>query len=222
MWKYCVMLSAVLLLPKFSQTLAEYSMQPSQQVEYYHYPSPPPPSLQTTVKNQLSRQTLAVTRNAHFQPNKLYRSVQNFKTSQSYQKATANELMPPTQSAMWTMTILNAQIARQFASPALDHMAFTMALAKQGYAPSHPAINSAATSLSTNVNAVKRESSIPAPSASLFSKSTQTLRSLNVKLPLPFGITPLNIGPLPLQTGAPYSSLPKAYNSYGYAYLPRK
>uniref|UniRef100_A0A1B0A6H7 Uncharacterized protein n=1 Tax=Glossina pallidipes TaxID=7398 RepID=A0A1B0A6H7_GLOPL len=214
------MLSVVLSLPKFSQTLAEYSMQPSQQMEYYHYPSPPP-SLQTTVKDQLSRQPLSATRNAHFQPNKLYRSVQNFKTSQSYQKTTANELMPPTQSATWTMMILNKQIARQFTSPALDHMAFTMALAKQGYAPNHPAISSAASSLSTNVNAVKRESSIPAPSASLFSKSTQTLRSLNVKLPLPFGITPLNIGPLPLQPGAPYSSLPKAYNSYGYAYLPR-
>lgn len=110
------------------------------------------------------------------------------------------------------------QVARQFAEPALEHAAFTQALTSQGYvfgAPSAPlqVASSAPQAQATPAGATGR--ALP---------SAVDANSLNLKLPVPFGIAPLNVAQLPLQAGAPYASVPRTtgLTSYGTPQIQRR
>ncbi|KAH8257392.1 hypothetical protein KR038_008270, partial [Drosophila bunnanda] len=157
----------------------EYSITPSSQVAYYHYPAP-------------SRQ----------QPAAVQRVVQ-----QRYQQVAAKA--PPQQYH---------QVARQFAEPALEQAAFTQALTSQGYvfgAPSAP--------LQVASSAPQAQAAAPATGRALPSAAVDA-NSLNLKLPVPFGIAPLNVAQLPLQAGAPYASVPRTtgLTSYGTPQIQRR
>ncbi|XP_001352548.3 myb-like protein AA [Drosophila pseudoobscura] len=170
----------------------EYTITPSSQVAYYHYPAP--------------RQQL---------PQRVQQQQQ-----QRYQ--------PPQQQYQ--------QLARQFAAPHLEHAAFTQALTSQGYvfgAPSAPlpAVQAAPQppQQSQPLKAPK-----PAPLAAATGRSiaggvasvsaSTDANSLNLKLPVPFGLAPLNVAQLPLQAGAPYASVPHTtgLTSYGTPQIQRR
>lgn len=56
------------------------------------------------------------------------------------------------------------------------------------------------------------------------SSASVDANSLNLKLPVPFGIAPLNVAQLPLQAGAPYASVPRTtgLTSYGTPQIQRR
>ncbi|KAL7733526.1 hypothetical protein ACLKA6_004995 [Drosophila palustris] len=108
------------------------------------------------------------------------------------------------------------QVARQFVAPALEHAAFTQALTSRGYVfGGNTAAASAAAPL-TAAAPVGRAINSPAVHADA--------NSLNLKLPVPFGVMPLNVAHLPLQAGAPYASVPHTtgLTSYGTAHVQRR
>ncbi|EDX10679.1 GD12494 [Drosophila simulans] len=152
----------ITLLQLMSLALADvshldYSIAPSTQLGYYHYPAPNRPAVQRSQRNQ-------------YQQNQQY-----------------------------------PQVARQFAEPALEHAAFTQALTSQGYVARVSAAAGSATGRS-------------------ISSASVDANSLNLKLPVPFGIAPLNVAQLPLQAGAPYASVPRTtgLTSYGTPQIQRR
>ncbi|XP_022229214.2 transcription factor btd [Drosophila obscura] len=163
----------------------EYTISPSSQVAYYHYPAPR-------------------------QPQRLPQQQQQQQQQQRYQQQ-------PQQYQ---------QLARQFAAPHLEHAAFTQALTSQGYvfgAPSAPL---------PAVQAAPQQSQPPKPAA-LAAAAGRSIgggvasvdaNSLNLKLPVPFGLAPLNVAQLPLQAGAPYASVPHTtgLTSYGTPQIQRR
>ncbi|KAH8384305.1 hypothetical protein KR200_002269, partial [Drosophila serrata] len=175
----------ILLVQLLSLTLGdvshlEYSITPSSQVAYYHYPAP-------------SRQ----------QQPAVQRVVQ-----QRYQQVAAKA--QPQQYH---------QVARQFAEPALEQAAFTQALTSQGYvfgAPSAP--------LQVASSAPQAQAAAPAGTGRALPSAAVDANSLNLKLPVPFGIAPLNVAQLPLQAGAPYASVPRTtgLTSYGTPLIQRR
>ncbi|KAH8416313.1 hypothetical protein KR222_006921, partial [Zaprionus bogoriensis] len=115
------------------------------------------------------------------------------------------------------------QVARQFVSPALEHAAFTQALTSSGYVfggnpPAAIAPVSAPLTAAAPLPAAATGRAISAPATHSDSNS------LNLKLPVPFGVMPLNVAHLPLQAGAPYASVPRTtgLTSYGTAQLQRR
>lgn len=185
---------------------SEYSITPSNQVAYYHYPAPPKSQqLNSPAGHQLS--SIPIPTLPPSQP----RSVQG--AAQAYQNQYNNNY--------------RSSVTKQFTSPALDNAAFNLALTNQGYAiGGNTAAVNAASSRSSKTTSTSTlslpASSSTGSSSSSSSSSTPGLASLNVKLPLPIGVTPLNIAPLPLQAGAPYTAIPNAVTSYGTPYPQRK
>ncbi|KAH8366256.1 hypothetical protein KR093_011062, partial [Drosophila rubida] len=111
------------------------------------------------------------------------------------------------------------QVARQFAAPALEHAAFTQALTSRGYVfGGNSAAASASASAPIATAAVSTGRSIAGPALHA------DANSLNLKLPVPFGVMPLNVAHLPLQAGAPYASVPHTtgLTSYGTAQVQRR
>ncbi|KAH8339231.1 hypothetical protein KR074_007747, partial [Drosophila pseudoananassae] len=171
----------------------EYSITPSSQLAYYHYPAP-------------NRQ--AVQRLPQPQPQQRYQQVVA-KAPQQY-----------------------TQVARQFAEPALEQAAFTQALTSQGYVFGVPSsqLQVAPPAPPQPIQQVAKPSgrSIPASAtaaaASTVSANSLDANSLNLKLPVPFGIAPLNVAQLPLQAGAPYASVPHTtgLTSYGTPQIQRR
>ncbi|KAH8283316.1 hypothetical protein KR054_001791, partial [Drosophila jambulina] len=172
----------ILLLQLLGLALAdvshlEYSITPSSQLAYYHYPAP-------------SRQ----------QPSRV--------VQQRYQQVGAKAA--PQQYH---------QVARQFAEPALEQAAFTQALTSQGYvfgAPSAP--------LQVASSAPQAQAAAPVATGRGIPSAAVDANSLNLKLPVPFGIAPLNVAQLPLQAGAPYASVPRTtgLTSYGTPQIQRR
>ncbi|XP_030386250.1 uncharacterized protein LOC115633046 [Scaptodrosophila lebanonensis] len=154
----------------------EYSITPSSQVAYYHYPTP-----------------------QRAQP-RLGSPPQRPQQQRRYQAA------PPHHQS----------VVRQFTEPALDHVAFTQALTSQGYV-------FGAASAPLAANTPPSVGSSPSGRA-LGSSAAVDANSLNVKLPVPFGITPLNVAQLPLQAGAPYSTVSHTtgLTSYGTPEIQRR
>ncbi|KAI8120183.1 hypothetical protein FF38_09562 [Lucilia cuprina] len=217
MWKLCVittLISLILANVQAGQTnlISEYSITPSNQVAYYHYPAPPKSQqFHDPAAKQLSSipiPTLAPSPSEQ-------RSVQG--AAQAYQ----NQYQGNYRTA--------AAITKQFTSPALDNAAFNLALSNQGYTIGGNAANAALTSTSRSSKTTATQTAISnaatasaAPAGSSSFSNLPPLTSLNVKLPLPIGITPLNIAPLPLQAGAPYTAIPNGVTSYGTPYPQRK
>ncbi|XP_065361739.1 mucin-5AC [Calliphora vicina] len=208
----CATLSLILATVQAGQTnlFSEYSITPSNQVAYYHYPAPPKsqqfhdPSAKTlsslpipTIAPAATQQGAAQTYQNQYQYHGNTQPQQQY--ASNYRSATA--------------------ITKQFTSPALDNAAFNLALSNQGYTLGG---NTAAASSSRSSKTSAASTASAAPSSSGPSASLPPLTSLNVKLPLPIGITPLNIAPLPLQAGAPYTSIPNSVTSYGTTYPQRK
>ncbi|KAH8302576.1 hypothetical protein KR044_008395, partial [Drosophila immigrans] len=114
---------------------------------------------------------------------------------------------------------LRHQVARQFAAPALEHAAFTQALTSRGYVfGGNSAAASAPHTAAVAPAAVVTGRSIAGPALHA------DANSLNLKLPVPFGVMPLNVAHLPLQAGAPYASVPHTtgLTSYGTAQVQRR
>ncbi|XP_068139924.1 uncharacterized protein [Drosophila tropicalis] len=166
----------------------EYTITPSSQVAYYHYPAP--------------SRSVAATR----------RHQQYHQPSQQYQQQT----QPHHQ---------DHQVVREFAAPALEHAAFTQALTSHGYVFGGAAASAPLASIQP---APPVSAAVPAPPAvSLQARSIAQgidSNSLNLKLPVPFGLTPLNVAQLPLQAGAPYASVPHTtgLTSYGTPQIQRR
>ncbi|KAH8364356.1 hypothetical protein KR084_006287 [Drosophila pseudotakahashii] len=160
----------------------DYSITPSSQLAYYHYPAPSRQGVQRSQRTQ-------------------------YQQTQQY-----------------------PHVARQFAEPALEQAAFTQALTSQGYvfgAPSVPA--PAPAQLQVAPPAALPQQQVARPSVagrSIGSSSSAAVdaNSLNLKLPVPFGFTPLNVAQLPLQAGAPYASVPRTtgLTSYGTPQIQRR
>jgi len=154
----------------------DYSITPSSQLGYYHYPAPNRPALQRAQRTQ-------------------YQQIQ----SQQY-----------------------PQVAQQFAEPALEQAAFTQALTSQGYVFGAPS-----SQLQVAPSAPQPQQVVPLGSGSITGRSIASnadANSLNLKLPVPFGIAPLNVAQLPLQAGAPYASVPRTtgLTSYGTPQIQRR
>ncbi|KPU78334.1 uncharacterized protein Dana_GF27465 [Drosophila ananassae] len=173
----------------------EYSITPSSQLAYYHYPAPNRPAVQRLPQPQP-------------QPQQRYQQVVA-KAPQQYN-----------------------HVARQFAEPALEQAAFTQALTSQGYVFGVPSsqLQVAPPAPPQPIQQLPKPSgrSIPA-SATATASSAATANaldanSLNLKLPVPFGIAPLNVAQLPLQAGAPYASVPHTtgLTSYGTPQIQRR
>ncbi|XP_030561137.1 uncharacterized protein LOC115762901 [Drosophila novamexicana] len=110
------------------------------------------------------------------------------------------------------------QVARQFVEPALEHAAFTQVLTSSGYVFGG---NTAAAAVSAPLTAAATAAtgrSIGTPTAHA------DANSLNLKLPVPFGLMPLNVANLPLQAGASYATVPRTtgLTSYGTAQIQRR
>ncbi|XP_013117424.2 uncharacterized protein LOC106094734, partial [Stomoxys calcitrans] len=117
----------------------------------------------------------------------------------------------------------NSVISQQFASPSLENAAFSMALTNQGYKTVAGTLASPSNSIALKAApAATTSAAVSAQLALLSATPSSSGNSLNVKLPLPFNITPLNIAPLPLQAGAPYAKLPQGVTSYGTIYPQRR
>ncbi|XP_037720388.1 uncharacterized protein LOC119553827 [Drosophila subpulchrella] len=158
----------------------DYSITPSSQLGYYHYPAPNRPALQRTQRTQ-------------------YQPIQ----TQEY-----------------------PQLARQFAEPALEQAAFTQALTSQGYVFGAPSSQLQVAPSAPQPQQVARPS-VPLGSGTITGRSIASnadANSLNLKLPVPFGIAPLNVAQLPLQAGAPYASVPRTtgLTSYGTPQIQRR
>ncbi|XP_073841899.1 uncharacterized protein [Musca autumnalis] len=206
MWKYCLLMSVLTVTVYDAQA---YAPNPE---GYYHYPAPP--KTQQFVQPQPKLLQYAQTYQNQYQ-----RSFQTQQQQQQQSQTQSFSFFPQTNqqqpqqgnynyySSSKPLAFPNSVISQQFASPALDNAAFTMALTSQGYL-------TGATSA-----AIKKA---PASTAQLEATPSSSRNSLNVKLPLPFNITPLNIAPLPLQAGAPYAKLPNAVTSYGTTYPQRR
>lgn len=108
------------------------------------------------------------------------------------------------------------QVAREFAAPSLEHAAFTQALTSRGYV------------FGGNTGAASAPLTAAVPHASGRSIGSPAVHadanSLNLKLPVPFGVMPLNVAHLPLQAGAPYASVPHTtgLTSYGTSHVQRR
>ncbi|KAH8378592.1 hypothetical protein KR009_000124, partial [Drosophila setifemur] len=180
----------ILLLQLMSLALAdvshlEYTITPSSQLAYYHYPAP----------NRAGVQRIA-------QPQQRYQQV---------------AVKPPQQQYN--------QVSRQFVEPALEHAAFTQALTSQGYVFGAPsAALQVASSAPQPQQAAKPVLATGAGSTGRSLPSAVDSNSLNLKLPVPFGIAPLNVAQLPLQAGAPYASVPRTtgLTSYGTPQIQRR
>ncbi|XP_017015747.2 uncharacterized protein [Drosophila takahashii] len=161
----------------------DYSITPSSQLAYYHYPAPSRQGVQRTQRTQ-------------------------YQQTQQY-----------------------PQVARQFAEPALEQAAFTQALTSQGYVFGAPSA-SAPAALQVAPPAPLPQQLVTRPSGSATGRSIGSssssaavdANSLNLKLPVPFGFTPLNVAQLPLQAGAPYASVPRTtgLTSYGTPQIQRR
>ncbi|KAM7355851.1 uncharacterized protein ACRADG_001795 [Cochliomyia hominivorax] len=218
MWKICATVSLLLASVQAGQ-LSDYSITPSNQVAYYHYPAPPKSQqLNSPAEHTLSSIPIPALGHSPM------RSVQG--AAQAYQ----NQYHGSAQYASNYRT----SITKQFTSPALDNAAFNLALSNQGYTIGNTAtVNAASRSSKTTSTQSVASPATPASSSSSATTTSQSssssssssapsLASLNVKLPLPIGVTPLNIAPLPLQGGAPYTAIPNAVTSYGTPYPQRK
>ncbi|TMW46194.1 hypothetical protein DOY81_008730 [Sarcophaga bullata] len=223
MIKFCATIICLILALFTTTTLAQvdYGVQPSNHVTYYHYPAPPKalqfhapqPNIQRSVNGaaqayQNQYQYAANVESVQYNNN-------NNNNNKNYQTTSVIQQQLPA-------------LAKQFNSPALDNAAFNLALSSQGYATSNiAAVNAALTAATSRSNKTPIQStavsstSLSSSQSSTASSSPQ-LASLNVKLPLPIGITPLNIAPLPLQAGAPYTAIPNGVTSYGTPYPQRK
>ncbi|KAH8239148.1 hypothetical protein KR032_001332, partial [Drosophila birchii] len=180
-----ILLLQLLCLALADVSHLEYSITPSSQVAYYHYPAP----------SRQQQQQPAVQR----------------VVQQRYQQVAAKA---PSQQYH--------QVARQFAEPALEQAAFTQALTSQGYVFGAPSAPLQVASSAPQAQAAAPGSGVATgraiPSASV------DANSLNLKLPVPFGIAPLNVAQLPLQAGAPYASVPRTtgLTSYGTPQIQRR
>ncbi|XP_016965847.1 uncharacterized protein LOC108035014 [Drosophila biarmipes] len=158
----------------------DYSITPSSQVAYYHYPAP-------------NRQTVPRAQRTQY---------------------------PQIQGQQYP------QVARQFAEPALEQAAFTQALTSQGYVFGAPSSQLQVAPSAPQPQQVARPSVPLAPGtiAGRSIASSADANSLNLKLPVPFGIAPLNVAQLPLQAGAPYASVPRTtgLTSYGTPQIQRR
>lgn len=235
------------------------------QQSYYHYPAP-------HQHQQFHETNLGITSN--FEPSfgggagaaSYYRTQHHQTTYQSPQLITQHYVpqqhqplyyqqkyaatAPPLTSPPPTP----AKIVKEFSSPQLESVAFTMALTRQGYVVvgnSHQPhrqhhhqhnLNDARV-VPQATSAAQRQQLVAAPqpqiSAAATTATTTTANtgrafmtmmmmlmttlphSQNVKLPLPLGVTPLSFNPLPLQAGAPYSSV-RGLTSYGTTYPQRR
>lgn len=106
------------------------------------------------------------------------------------------------------------QVARQFVEPALEHAAFTQVLTSRGYVFGGNAAAAAAP--------LTAAATAPATGRAIATHSDSN--SLNLKLPVPFGLMPLNVANLPLQAGASYATVPHTtgLTSYGTAQIQRR
>ncbi|XP_064542504.1 uncharacterized protein LOC135431339 [Drosophila montana] len=109
------------------------------------------------------------------------------------------------------------QVARQFVEPALEHAAFTQVLTSSGYVFGGNTV-AAASAASAPLTAAATGRSIGSATAHA------DANSLNLKLPVPFGLMPLNVANLPLQAGASYATVPRTtgLTSYGTAQIQRR
>ncbi|XP_016983021.2 uncharacterized protein LOC108047378 [Drosophila rhopaloa] len=167
----------ILLLQLMSLALADvshldYSIKPSSQLAYYHYPAPSRPGVQRTAQRTQYQQS----------------------QQQQY-----------------------PHVATQFAEPALEQAAFTQALTSQGYVFGAP---SSSLQVAPSQQVARSSGSVTGRSIA----SAVDANSLNLKLPVPFGIAPLNVAQLPLQAGAPYASVPRTtgLTSYGTPQIQRR
>lgn len=186
---------------------------------YYHYPAPPktqqfiqpqPKPLQYAQTYQNQYQRSYQTQQSQVQP--LFFPQAN-QQQQQQQGAYSYFNSAAASSTSKSLAFPSSVISQQFTSPALDNAAFNMALTSQGY-----------TTGATSAALKKAPSAVGSSSSTALLEATPSSsgKSLNVKLPLPFNITPLNIAPLPLQAGAPYAKLPNAVTSYGTTYPQRR
>ncbi|XP_032587609.1 uncharacterized protein LOC6581204 [Drosophila mojavensis] len=111
-------------------------------------------------------------------------------------------------------------VARQFVEPALEHAAFTQVLTSRGYV-----FGGNAAPIAAPLTA-PAPAPAPAPAAAT-GRAIAThsdSNSLNLKLPVPFGLMPLNVANLPLQAGASYATVPHTtgLTSYGTAQIQRR
>ncbi|KAI8041653.1 uncharacterized protein LOC128257037 [Drosophila gunungcola] len=160
----------IVLLQLWSLAVADvshldYSITPSSQLAYYHYPAPNRPGVQRAAQRS------------------------------QYQQY--------------------PHVARQFAEPSLEQAAFTQALTSQGYvfgAPSAP------------LQVAPSQQVASSSTGRSIASASVDANSLNLKLPVPFGIAPLNVAQLPLQAGAPYASVPRTtgLTSYGTPQIQRR
>ncbi|BFF99737.1 uncharacterized protein DMAD_07566 [Drosophila madeirensis] len=182
----CILLLQLLNAAFGDVSHLEYSITPSSQVAYYHYPAP--------------RQSVQ-------QPQRVPQQQQQ---QQRYQQQ-------PQQYQ---------QVARQFVAPHLEHAAFTQALTSQGYVFGAPSAPLPAAQAAPQPHQQPK----PAPLAAATGRSigggvaSSDANSLNLKLPVPFGLAPLNVAQLPLQAGAPYASVPHTtgLTSYGTPQIQRR
>lgn len=188
----------------------DYSVHPSNHVTYYSYPAPPR-ALQFHAPQPHLQRSLSVAAQAYQNQYQYATNVDSARynsKNNDYQTTSIVQQLPA--------------VTKQFSSPALDNAAFNLALTNQGYTTGKaPLATNAALTTATSRSSKRPIKSTTTASSSSVSSSSQ-IASLNVKLPLPLGITPLNIAPLPLQAGAPYTSIPNSITSYGTPYPQRK
>ncbi|TDG48099.1 hypothetical protein AWZ03_005516 [Drosophila navojoa] len=119
-------------------------------------------------------------------------------------------------------------VARQFVEPALEHAAFTQVLTSRGYVFGGNAAPIAAALTAPAPAPAPAPVPAAAPSAAVATgraiATHSDSNSLNLKLPVPFGLMPLNVANLPLQAGASYATVPHTtgLTSYGTAQIQRR
>ncbi|XP_061387916.1 kinase and exchange factor for Rac A [Musca vetustissima] len=207
MWKYCLLVCVVTV----------YGVYAENSEGYYHYPAPPkslqftqpqfkPLQYAQTYQNQYQQRSFQTQQQQQSQVQQFY-----FPQSSQLQQQQGGYYASASSSKPLTFPSSSSSVlSQQFVSPALDNVAFNMALTSQGYA-------TGATSA-----ALKKAPTGSGSSSLIEATPSSSGKSLNVKLPLPFNITPLNIAPLPLQAGTPYAKLPNAVTSYGTTYPQRR
>ncbi|XP_075162017.1 uncharacterized protein LOC142234737 [Haematobia irritans] len=226
MWKYCLFVSFLTVSVNGAQNTIS-----SNSEGYYHYPAPPrtqqfiapaPKPIQYSQGAAYKFQFNSPQQNK--QPN--YQQSSYFHPSSGYSYyGSSSASSASSSSAAGPSFPSSSVVSQQFASPALENAAFTMALTNQGYKTVSSLTPSASNSIALKAAPAASQASTPSSSAQLSLLSatpSSSGTSLNVKLPLPFNITPLNIAPLPLQAGAPYAKLPQGVTSYGTVYPQRR
>ncbi|XP_037936275.1 uncharacterized protein LOC119672838 [Teleopsis dalmanni] len=236
MWRYCYILCCVAFLAltavhgihtqSQSSFVPNYSITPSSQLAYYHYPSPS--------RNQQSFIAAPQVPNYHTSQRASYAtSASTQQHSAAYSKfhpiaapvgaQVAQHVLPqkhyPQQpiAPPQPQTQYQQSVIAEFQSPELEHEAFTMALTSQGY------VFGAASTVDSSVSSISSGRALSKDDIDNFEASTGSEKhSLNVRLPLPIGVTPIKVGPLPLQAGASFSALPHALTSYGTTHPQRK